>query len=529
MISLAALVGISGGFILVLYHISIDELNHFFFNFIPQLLPVAIQDYTRIIIPAFGGLIIAIIFMKIPRYEKEYGAPAVMDSVVNPLEELQSLLDNSEQAEITSFFERLNSHDVVYVMSHLSRDEQMMVLRAIKPLDAASIMEEIPESQAAEIVEDLSSQEAAAILNEMPSDEQADILSELDSDEAEEIIARMKPEEAADVRKLIDYDPEVAGGLMITEFLSFEQSKTIESVVGELKDNREVYQKLHIKYIYITRENGSFLGVLQIQDLLLADPSFQLSEILIPDVLSVQHHATLDELVDFFHTHDFYGVPVLDDQGFLLGVVLRKDVLEAAVEHASIEHLESQGIVGGEELRTMPVLLRSRRRLSWLSINIVLNMVAASVIAYHQETLSSVIALAVFLPIISDMSGCSGNQAVAVSMRELALGVVRPGEAFRVWIQEVSVGMINGLALGVLLALGAYLWQGNVYLGLVVGGALMLNTMLAVSLGGTVPLLLKKGGVDPALASGPILTTVTDMAGFFLTLTFASMALHHLA
>jgi magnesium transporter len=139
-----------------------------------------------------------------------------------------------------------------------------------------------------------------------------------------------------------------------------------------------------------------------------------------------------------------------------------------------------------------------------------------------------VIALAVFLPIISDMSGCSGNQAVAVSLRELSLGVVRPFEMLRVWTQEVSVGLINGLVLGSLIGLAAWLWQGNVYLGLVVGAALAINTIVAVSLGGVIPLFLKKMNVDPALASGPILTTVTDMFGFFLALTFAGMALESL-
>ena len=128
--------------------------------------------------------------------------------------------------------------------------------------------------------------------------------------------------------------------------------------------------------------------------------------------------------------------------------------LASRTEH---DYLATQGIVGGEELRTMPLLLRSRRRLAWLSVNIILNIIAASVIAWYQDTLASVIALAVFLPIISDMSGCSGNQAVAVSMRELSLGLVRPTEALRVWRQEIGVGLANGFALGSLVALGGWL------------------------------------------------------------------------
>ena len=176
----------------------------------------------------------------------------------------------------------------------------------------------------------------------------------------------------------------------------------------------------------------------------------------------------------------------------------------------------------------MPVRVRSRRRLSWLSINILLNIAAASVIAAFEETLAAVIALAVFLPIVSDMSGCSGNQAVAVSMRELTLGVVRPRDLLEVLGKEISVGVVNGIALGLLIALVAIAWKGNPYLGAVVGTALALNTIIAVSIGGSIPLALKGLGLDPALASGPVLTTVTDMCGFLLVLSLAAAAMSQL-
>ena len=176
----------------------------------------------------------------------------------------------------------------------------------------------------------------------------------------------------------------------------------------------------------------------------------------------------------------------------------------------------------------MPLRIRSRRRLAWLSVNIVLNIIAASVISAYEQTLAAVIAIAVFLPMVSDMSGCSGNQAVAVTMRELSLGLVRPVDAFRVWWKEGSVGLINGIVLGILIGLVAWIWKGNAYLGLVIGLALALNTLIAVSIGGVVPLLLKQLGQDPAIASGPLLTTVTDMAGFFLVLSLATFFMPYL-
>jgi magnesium transporter len=266
------------------------------------------------------------------------------------------------------------------------------------------------------------------------------------------------------------------------------------------------------------------LGVARIRDIIFASPATRLAAILRP-ALAVNVQATLDELEDFFDENSMTAVPVVDDDGIMLGVVRRRAVYDAVAEHAEADHLKSQGIVGGEELRSMPTLVRSRRRLSWLSVNILLNVIAASVIAQFQDVLSAVIILAVFLPIISDMSGCSGNQAVAVSMRELSLGVIKPADFYYVWRKEAVVGLINGIALGLLIAAVAWIWQGNGWLGLVVGAALFVNTLIAVSIGGTVPVILKRLDVDPAVASGPILTTITDMCGFFLLLGTASLML----
>lgn len=450
-----------------------------------------------------------------------------MSTSDRPWEELLSLIRMNDPLQVREYLGSLKTEDIVRSINRLKKSDQLNLMTLISPQEAADIMDDIHETQAADIIDDLDINEAAAILNEMQSDDQVDILSELDKEDAEAIIHKMEPEEAESVRKLINYEPETAGGLMITEYLSFDEKKSVGEVIRYLRRNSKRLGDFSIKYIYVI-SNKTFVGVLQMLTLMLSEETTRLSQIVIRDTRTVKDNASLDELISFFNTYDFYGVPVLDEQDHLVGVVLRKTILEAEADKASMSLLETQGIVGGEELRTFPIYKRSGRRLSWLSVNILLNLIAASVIAFYQDTLSSVIALAVFLPIISDMSGCSGNQAVAVSMRELSLGLVKPSDMIRVWFQEMTVGLINGLVLGALIGLAAYVWKGNMYLGLVVGGALAINTIVAVSLGGTIPLLLKRFGVDPALASSPILTTITDMFGFFLALAFASGALTHL-
>jgi magnesium transporter len=450
-----------------------------------------------------------------------------MEKEATLLEDLLGLIKDKNEAALHDLIERLKTEDLVYAYNRFSKDDQASLINLLSPEDAATLLERIPQNQAVEAIENAEVETAASILNELYSDDQVDILAELDSTDAEAILDEMLPAEAENVRRLIQYDPESAGGLMVTEYLAFESDMTVGQTVKHLQEKAEEYEDYHVQYIYVTN-NNRFAGVLQMRDLLLSRPNTKLSSIVIRNAFSMPPEASLEDLISFFDKYDFFGVPIVDGEDQLLGIVLRKDLREAESERSNLELLETQGIVGGEELRSMPVLLRSKRRLSWLSVNILLNIIAASVIAFYQDTLEEVIALAVFLPVISDMSGCSGNQAVAVSLRELSLGLVKPYELARVLWQEVKVGLINGTVLGILMGIAAYIYMGNAYLGLVVGGALAINTIVAVSIGGTIPLFLKKLNTDPALASGPILTTITDMLGFFLALTFAGAAMNYL-
>ena len=335
----------------------------------------------------------------------------------------------------------------------------------------------------------------------------------------------MDPETAAGVRRLLAYPPDTAGGLMVTDYLAYPQDRLVAFVLDDLRRHGEAYSDYEVQYVYVTGRDAELVGVLLLRDLLFAARDKRLADVMLGDPVHVRAEASLDDLRQVFEGRGFLGVPVTGARGELVGVVRRAAVEEAAGRRASGTFLKVSGIVGGEELRSMPLGARSLRRLSWLSINIVLNVVAASVIAFYQDTLEKAITLAVFLPIISDMSGCSGNQAVAVSIRELSLGLVRPAELVRVLAKEGGLGLINGLVLGGLLGGLALLWKGDATLGLVVGSALALNTLLSVCLGGLLPLMLKRLRTDPALVSGPLLTTVTDMCGFFLVLKLADVLL----
>jgi magnesium transporter len=438
---------------------------------------------------------------------------------------LQAAVDAQDSQAISDFLSSTEPGDARRSISQLSAADQARLLESLTDEAAAGVVEDMPESQAAEMIERLSAEKAAAIVSELPSNEQADLIARLPEIEASAILDAMPAAYARGARRLLSYPSDSAGGLMITEMLSYRDDLTVGDVLDDLRANADRYRSYDVQYAYVVAERERLVGVLPLRDLLLSLPEQKLSGVMIRDPLKVRDSANLEELERFFERHPLMGLPAVDEGGALVGVVRSVDVEQAAEERSNRSFLKFMGIVGGEELRSMPLRYRSVRRLSWLTVNILLNIIAASVIALHQDTLSAVIALAVFLPIISDMSGCSGNQAVAVSMRELTLGVIRPRELWRVLRKEAAVGAINGIVLGVLLGVVGWIWKGNVWLGVVVAVSLAANTLIAVCFGGVIPLALRGCGQDPALASGPILTTITDMTGFLLVLSIAGAML----
>ncbi len=440
-------------------------------------------------------------------------------------EPLQAAVTAKDLQAISDFLTTAEPAEALHAVSQLSHSDQSKLLESLSFEEAAGLVEDLPESQAAQMIERLPAKQAAAIVSELPSDEQADVISRLRMVEASAILDAMPAAEAHGARRLLAYPHDTAGGLMITEFLSYRDDLTVGDVLADLRAHADRYRSFDVQYAYVVANGGRLVGVLQLRDLLLSSSAESLSSVMIHDPLKVRDNTRLEELERFFDHYPLLGVPAVDAGGMLMGVVRSVDVEQAADERSNRSFLKFMGIVGGEELRTMPLRYRSMRRLSWLTVNILLNIMAASVIAFHQDTLSAVIALAVFLPIISDMSGCSGNQAVAVSMRELTLGVIRPSAMWRVLRKEAAVGLINGIVLGLLLGLVGWIWQGNLVLGGVVAIALAANTLIAVCFGGLIPLVLRAAGQDPALASGPILTTITDMTGFLLVLTIAGALL----
>ena len=443
-----------------------------------------------------------------------------------PWKELERLIATEDGGKIDEYLDTLSPSEIARSISRLEEDIQAGLLTILEPEDAADLIEELPDAQGADIIEDLPVDKAAAIVDEMDSDHRVDLLGDLDESDAEAILQRMDPDEATEARELLKYDEESAGGIMITEYVVYTQDQTVGDVLDDLRTNAEAYADYSIQYAYVTSDGGSLMGVLRLRDLVLSEGTRPIHEIMIVNPVSVLDNTYLDELEHIFDRYPFSGLPVVNRAGRLVGVVMRADAEEAHSERTDRSFMRFSGIIGGEELRTAPVRERATQRLWWLSLNLVRSMVAAWVVFQFEETVQHFILLAAILPVIANVSGCSGNQAVAVSIRELTLGLVNTDDVFRVVRMELAVGLINGAAVGTLLAVIMILFTSETPLfGVVVGLSLGLNAVLAVGLGGAIPLILKRFNIDPAAAASPILTTLVDTLGFLIVLGMTTLVL----
>lgn len=444
--------------------------------------------------------------------------------------QLEELVADGGGGAVASFLHLLPPEDTAYTVSHLAEETRTAMFALLSGHDAAlaaDLLEHFVDEHAAEMIEQLEPDAAALIVDAMDSDEQVDVLAEMHEDDAEAILQEMDPEEALDTRKRLEYDEDTAGGLMITEYLSYHEDQPVREVTVDLQENAEEYGEYEVRYVYTVDTAGRLSGVVPLRSILLVPPSRPIGAIRLEDSVTVNIDTSLDDLHDLFDRVDLMAVPVLDREK-LVGVVQRADVQEAVGEREAEQFLRFGGIIGGEELRSMSVGSRALRRMMFLLPIMLLMLVSASIISLFEGTVAKLPIIAAFLPVVAGICGSGGNQAVAVSIRELSLGLIGPGDFRRVLIKELYVAVFIGLGLGLILFLVVLAWQHNLYLALLLGVSVPMVVTVSKGIGGTIPVLLKKLGVDPAMAAGPAVTTIVDLTSFFTVLALASLMMDKL-
>ena len=420
----------------------------------------------------------------------------------------------------------LNQHpaDIAAALPSLDRAVAVELLhRLYLQKKAGPTLREMTPVSAAELFSKIDEPEAATIVGRMAPDDAVDILGKLPEKISRDILGRLDQKLAASLRDLMQYSPETAGGMMTPDVVAISADLTSEEAIRRLREVAATTES--VNYVYAVDAGNRLLGVIVLRDLILARPEKRIRDIMRPEVVSLPSSMPQEDVAHMFDKHHYMALPVVDSEGRLLGAVTVDDVIDVLREETTEDILRMSGIPSGEEHPLEAPRSSIKKRLPWMMLNMLLNLVAVSSVALFESTIAQLAFLAVLMPIISDMGGNVANQAMAVIIRGMAVGQVKWEQLGMVVRKEFRVGVINGLVLGIQLSIITWIWRGNVWLGLVVACALWLNTMVSTIIGATFPFLAKRMGLDPAMMSASVVTTITDLTGFFLFLGMATAVL----
>ena len=416
---------------------------------------------------------------------------------------------------VRSFVES-HPRDAAQAFEQLGTDEAFRIIEKLPFRTEALVLERLSPSKAGAILERLEPERRRELLAIMPPRTASLVLQQLEESNLEEVLTYLPEKVARQIRELMHYPPDTAGGMMEPRVTSIPVDLTVQAAVAHFR--KAPRQTLY--YLYVTDRDGKLIGVLNMRDLLLASPRDPIESLVHKEILSVPATMSREDVVTLIRRHRFLALPVLDNEGRLIGVIRHDEALRAGQLEA-FENLQKMVGAGGDERALSPVTTVVKRRLPWLYVNLLTAFLAAAVVGLFEGTIQKVTALAVLLPIVSGQGGNTGAQALAVVMRGLALREIISGAAKRVIVKEVLAGLFNGIAIAIGTAGAVWIWSKNYGLALVILLSMIVNMVAAGLSGATIPLILKALNRDPAQSSSIFLTTVTDCVGFASFLGFA--------
>ena len=446
-----------------------------------------------------------------------------MKEELNEKDLLERLL-NYTQEELEEKIEDIHPADVLDLL-HDNEDDFFKILKRLPDWFIAAILEEEDDEEKYEILKKFSESEQKKILGEMSSDELTDLVGALDEEETRSVLKKINEEDRKDVYKLLSYEPDTAGGIMATEFVSIRENKTIEKTLKYLQ--KEAPDAESAYYLYVINKENVLKGVVSLRDIVCNDFDTKISEITNTNVISVPYYMDQEEVASKFEKYGFMTMPVVDENNKILGIVTVDDIVEVMQEETT-EDIHRLGGVDEEEKVDGSLRDSIKSRLPWLIVNLITAILAASVVGAFEGTISQVVTLATFMPIVAGMGGNAGTQSLTIVVRGIALGELDKDNGIRIFIKELLVGLTTGIVIGAIIAVLGFMWERNFVFGIVIGLAMILNMMVATMSGFIVPVILKKLKVDPALASAVFVTTVTDVLGFFFFLGLATMFISYL-
>ncbi len=436
------------------------------------------------------------------------------------LKELSAALNSGTFTDVRRMLNGLPAADVAHLLESSPPRFRHILWQLVEVDQEGEVLGELSDELQALFLSKMDAAEVALITEGLEDDDVADLLQQLPDRITREVLNSMDHQDRARLEQVLNYPDDTAGGLMNTDTITIRARFTLDVVLRYLRRHDEI-PKMTDNLIVVNR-NDQFIGLLPLRTLLVSDPSASVREMMITDVEPISAYVPDDEVARLFERHDWVSAPVIDDRGKLLGRITIDDVVDVIREDADHTFMSMAGLDQDEDTFA-PVFKTAPRRAVWLGINLVTAFIAASMINIFQGTIEKVVALAVLMPIVASMGGVAGTQTLTILVRGIAMGQV--GRNNQAWLinRELAVGLLNGIVWAIVVAIATSLWFEDWNLGIIIAAAMVINLVTAAITGAILPLMMNKVNIDPALAGGVVLTTVTDVVGFVSFLGLATL------
>jgi magnesium transporter len=437
-----------------------------------------------------------------------------MEQRQEDIQELELLTRPGHEDELKTFLLLLHPADLAELVDDVSGETARSILRAMDPERAAKMLAELDPEDRERIVPLIKSSELAPIVNEMATDDVTDLLQDLDEKTAERLLATLPVEERADVARLLEYDEESAGGIMQTELVSVPISSTVGEAIEEV---RRAAQEIDIISVFVVDGEGRYAGQLSLQDLVLKPAKTPIEKVMQPKIAEVPPEVDQEEVARIFDRYSLVELGVVDRDGRLIGRITADDIHEVLVEEAEEDMLMMAGAGDEPEVIYSDKILKIvGQRLPWLASTFCAGLLATWILNSASVVFHTAVVLLTFVPVITGMSGNVGTQSAMIMIQGMAVGRVDRANLAREIFKDLTVCAIMSATCGVMVAMIVSVWKGETALGLCVGIALACSMTAASLLGSTEPAVLKKFGIDPAVAAGPLITSMNDITGVLI-------------
>lgn len=451
-----------------------------------------------------------------------------MLNIENAVERIREIIDDENIQQLSEALNEYHSADLADILPELNQEERLLCFKNIDEEKAADMVEYLTPQLQVELLGDIDKELASRIISKLPHDSAADVLGDMEEDESQNYLDKLPDKFSAEVRELLTYNEDTAGGIMTPVVMTVNVDMTVEEVLSSIRvqaqeDNLELY------YVYVVDKQNHLLGVISLRKLLTSPVGQRVEDIMITDIVRLHVDDFQDYIADIFMKYQYNAMPVVDLYNRLKGMITWDDVQDIVEEETTEEIYTSSGIstdvVDEDEILSGNIFRAIRARTPWLFITLIGEFIAVQVGNHYEGTLHAVPIIAIFMPLLAGLGGNIGTQSITLMVRGLSTGQVTLNSAFKHIFREMFVGLIIGTFFGIMVTFVTWGWRENIYLGIVVGLSMLINMTMATIVGTFTPFALKSFKIDPAIASGPVIATTIDILGLLVYFSLVTIFL----